>query len=152
APVARDVVEPPVGHCPRVLPRAEDGADGPPELVPGVFREGDALASPDLGLELAHQLLEVIGGRVGRSRAWRASALPAAGCCGRIGAFAPHRRRSRRATSITKRGRGGSGSRAERRPAASRARPSATASLRPRLRTVSIMPGIETRAPERTET
>ena len=32
------------------------------------------------------------------------------------------------------------------------ARPSTVSSLRPRLRTVSIMPGIETRAPERTET
>ena len=61
APFVRDIVQLPVHRCPFVVPRAEHGPDGSPELLAGIVGEVGARARLDLGLELGDQRLEVIG-------------------------------------------------------------------------------------------
>ncbi len=104
------------------------------------------------GLELADELREVGGGELGvelrrRGRASSSRGSPRTGrpaACPRASSRGRRRRTSAR-----------SGGRSPRRSARSwsrRSGPATVSSLRPRFSTVSIMPGIDARAPERTET
>ena len=64
-PLGGDVVELAVEDGALVHPRAEDGADGSPELVPRIGREVLAGLLLDGGLELLDQLLQVVGRQLG---------------------------------------------------------------------------------------
>ena len=65
APLGGDVVELAVEDGPFVHPRAENGADGAPELRPRVGRELLARLPQDGLLEFGDQLAQVVGGQVG---------------------------------------------------------------------------------------
>ena len=65
APLGGDVVEFAVEDGAFVHPRAEHGADGSPQLVPRTGREILAGLLLHGGLEVLHQLLEVVGRQVG---------------------------------------------------------------------------------------
>ena len=65
APTVRDVVHLPVGRRTVVVPRPEHRADGAPELLGRVLGKGNAALPPDLALELAHQVPEVLGRELG---------------------------------------------------------------------------------------
>ena len=64
APLGGDVVELAVEDGALVHPRAEDGADGAPELIPRVGREVLAGLGLHGGLELGDELLQVVGRQV----------------------------------------------------------------------------------------
>ena len=65
APLAGVAVELAVDDGAGALPGLEDGADGGPELLPGVVGELDAELVADLGLVLGHDLAEGVRGEVG---------------------------------------------------------------------------------------
>ncbi len=65
APVVGDAVQTPVGDGAVVVPAAEHGADGAPELPTRVVGELVAGAVLDGGLELRHKSLEVVGVQLG---------------------------------------------------------------------------------------
>ena len=80
APALGDVVQLAVGDGALVVPRAEHGADGAPELLLGVSGKTHALAHLDERLELLHQLAQVVGvssvsSVTPRSRFFSASAI-----------------------------------------------------------------------------
>ncbi len=62
APIVGNVVEPPVGDGPGVLPGAEHGGDGAPQLGGEGLREGLAELGRDKGLEAGDDLRPVLGG------------------------------------------------------------------------------------------
>ena len=65
APAFGDVVHAAIEFGPVVHPAGEDGADGAPQLVLGVLREGVAQFALDHGLVVHDHLLPVLGGQVG---------------------------------------------------------------------------------------
>ena len=63
-PFIRDVVQLPVHRGAFVVPRAEHGADGAPQLLTGIVGEVGARTRLDLRLELGDQRLEVSGSEI----------------------------------------------------------------------------------------
>ena len=131
---------------PLAEPAREDGLDGQVELRVRIGRELGARVLADDPLELAGHLGQ--GGRVEVG-----VGMGAAGVLGRVEGLVEALAVDTRARSARTSGRSGG-----RRPSRSGAlpvsamSPSRVCSLSPRLRTVSIMPGIENLAPERTDT
>jgi hypothetical protein len=68
APALGDAVQLPVDDRAVVVPRAEDGADGAPELLLGALGEEHALPHLDERLELLDELLQVLRGQIGVER------------------------------------------------------------------------------------
>lgn len=144
AQVLGDAVDAAVGPGPGVLPAPEYGLNGSLELGPGVQGEGGA-AGPEVAEVAVGELLQVLGPK-GRVRphplsALRAESIPSKTSGPSPKTTSPYMARSLRRLSQAKRGL----------PVA-RARASTPSRVRPRLRTVSIIPGMETGAPLRTET
>ena len=65
SPLLRYVVELAVEYCALVHPRAEHGADSAPELIPRIGRELAAGLLLDSLLEVGHQLLQIVGRKLG---------------------------------------------------------------------------------------
>src|SRR5690606_21230899 len=62
APVFGDVVELSIGDRARAHPRAENGSDRAPKLIPGILRKNLARLADNF-FELSHEPLEIIGGK-----------------------------------------------------------------------------------------
>ena len=146
-----DVVELPVGNGPVVVPRFEDGADGAPELLHGVFGKPDVQPLLDGILEARDQVLQVVDAELGvelyallllrRVDDLLEGVLLFLG----LGFEAQHHvaiHGHEAAVAVV-------GEPLV--PGDARRGPFTVVSLRPRLRTVSIMPGMLARAPERME-
>ena len=147
AEVGRDALLAAVEHGAVGVPRVEDRVDGQVELLARVLREvaagvlgEDLLVRVDQRPQVGGVEVEVVGGCP-----WPAWPRPA-----RARTPRPARRRRSCRTSGSAAGRSPRRTGRCRRPAA--ASPATLASLSPTLRTVSIMPGMENLAPERTET
>ena len=146
AEVVRDVVRAAVDLRARRLPRVEDGADGAAQLLARVLRER---AAELLVVDRLERRRRARAGRPRRGRcpARRPSPPSARRAPTRSGApsmpstTSPYIWISRRYESS-----------ANRAFPVVRARPSTAASFSPRLRIVSIIPGMEIAAPERTDT
>ena len=135
-----------VGDRPRRVPGAEHGRHGPVELLRRILGEVLAGPAPVDAAEPLQQPAQVVGVEIDVR-----SARPGRPCPvkrrPRRGARRPPS--PRRRTSARTGGR--SRARTARSGSASRA-PPPSRSFRPRFRIVSIMPGIDTGAPERTDT
>jgi hypothetical protein len=138
-------VEPAVGLGALRLPGAEHGADRAPELFVDVLREGPAPEFLDQILVGGDQALEVGGVEIGVE----VDALVLLGDLQRFLERAVIEAEHDVGVHLDEAAIAVPG---EARSPDAAARPSTVSSLRPRLRTVSIIPGMETRAPERTET
>ena len=130
----------------RAEPRAEDGLDREAELVVRLGRERLPGLLPDDGLELVDEPGEVLRVELGvrlraPARFLRFSSAASNFSAGMSRTIRPNIEMNRRYASHAKRS-----------FFVSVARPWRLSSLRPRLRTVSIIPGIDIAAPERTET
>ena len=65
APIVGNVVQAAIGYCSRVLPGAEHGGDGAPELSVDVLRKGRAEVVLDQRLEASNQLRPILGAEFG---------------------------------------------------------------------------------------
>ena len=147
AEVVRDVVRAAVDLRARRVPRVEDGAVRAAQLLARVLRERAARSPPRrCALNVVDELAEVVGGELDVLRRRLAPPSRSVSACSKRcpstpSTTSPYIWMSRRYESSAKRG-----------LPVDAASPSTATSFSPRLRIVSIIPGIETAAPERTET
>ena len=146
AQVVGDVVLAAVGARARRVPRREHGVDRPRQLLAGILRE---LLAGLLAVDLAGTRPPARAGRRPTGRRRRPRRGPASSAPARPRTGGRRRPPPRRRTSARTGGRSRSANRSS--PPAS-ASPCTDSSFRPRFRIVSIMPGIETTAPDRTDT
>ena len=145
APVVGDAVDAAVGDRALAVPGVEDGRDRPLELAPGLARGTARRCAPRTSPNLS-----VSSRRISASSSVSAStparALASASSDSKTEPGMPSTTLPNICTNRRY------ASQAKRSSSVLRASPATDSSLRPRLRTVSSIPGIETRAPERTET
>jgi hypothetical protein len=134
-----------------VVPRAEHGADGAPELGVRILGELDAAPLADGRLELGDQLAQVVGGELGVELDAARVLLGLEQLLERIDLVLVLRLEAEHDVAVHLH-EAAIGVVGEARIAGERDDAATVSSLRPRLRIVSIMPGIEARAPERTDT
>ena len=145
APAFRNAVEPAIGDGALVHPRAEHRADRAPQLLVRVLRERLAVLVLHALLVVLDQLGPVVGGQIGVEAVALPLLVDVEQLLEMLVADAEHHvgiHGDEAAVAVVGKA-----------PVAGFfASASTVSSLRPRLSTVSIMPGIEARAPERTDT